>query len=85
MMETQERIMFQIAIGALASVIGVLFGYLVKDHGECRRDRLELRKLFEDAMGKLNFIEGQMAVYKSVFRKLNIKLPGSVMETEEQA
>ncbi|WP_395741036.1 hypothetical protein [Prosthecobacter sp.] len=72
--------MFQIAVGALASVIVALFGYIVKDHHECRRDRLSLRKLFEKTLEELSFIKGQLAIYKSVFRKLNISLPEAAVE-----
>lgn len=75
MMETQERLMFQIAVGTLATVILTLFGYMIRDHGECKKDRLALRRLFEKTLGDMAFIKGQLAIYKSVFRKLKISLP----------
>lgn len=83
-MDPQERLMFQIAVGTLASVIVALFGYLIRDHGDCKKDRLALRQLFEKALQDLNFIKGQLAIYKSVFRKLNISLPGAALEQEDE-
>lgn len=83
-MEPQERLMFQVAIGAMASVIVALFGYQVKDHRECKADRLTLRKLFEQTLKELNFIKGQLAIYKSVFRKLSISLPEAAVEADEE-
>jgi hypothetical protein len=81
-MQPEERLMFQIAIGALASVIVALFGYQVKDHRECKSDRLALRKLFEESLRKLSRIEGTLSVYKSIFRKLKISLPDADAEGE---
>lgn len=75
--------MFQIAIGALASVIVALFGYLIRDHLDCKQDRLALRKMFEKALADMAFIKGQLAIYKSVFRKLNISLPDAAVEAED--
>lgn len=81
--------MFQGAMGVLATVITVLFGYHVKEHRECKSDRLALRKLFEKTLeerglihGQLEFIKGQLAIYKSVFRKLNVSLPDAAVEED---
>lgn len=89
-MDPQERLMFQGALGVLATVITVLFGYQVKDHRECKSDRLALRRMFEKTLeergiinGQLEFIKGQMAIYKSVFRKLKISLPEVAAEEGE--
>lgn len=84
MIDNAERLMFQSAIVALSTVIVALFGYMMKDHGECKRDRLALRKLFEKTLEDLAFIRGQLALYKSIFRKLKISLPTAAVENEEE-